>query len=411
MSDRERTGTGSEHPREGGGVTAVGEVPVPIRSRSLSFRRIRAIARKEFLHVLRDPRSLGMAIAIPMLMLVLFGYALTLDVDKVPLVVWDQSRSAASRELISRFDGSPYFSVVDYVVDEAAIDRAVDTRQVMGALVIPYDFAQSVNTGRTAPVQLIVDGSDSNTATIAIGYAEIIVQLYAQETLAAEVGRLTGQRLVVPLDVRPRVWFNADLQSRNYIVPGLIAVIMMVIAALLTSLTVAREWERGTMEQLIATPVKGPELILGKLVPYFVIGMVDVGLAVIMGEVLFQVPLRGNVALLFILSTIFLVGALAMGMTISIVTKSQLLASQLAMVATFLPAFLLSGFMFSIQNMPHVIQLVTYIVPARYFVAILKGIYLKGVGLEVLIGQAGLLTIYGVFMVFMANLRFKKKLT
>jgi ABC-2 type transport system permease protein len=212
------------------------------------------------------------------------------------------------------------------------------------------------------------------------------------------------------LDVRPRVWFNEDLESKNYIIPGLIAVIMMVIAALLTSLTVAREWERGTMEQLISTPVKKQELILGKLLPYFAIGMFDVILAVVMGEFLFEVPLRGNVALLFAMAAIFLAGALSLGMFISIVTKSQLLASQLAMVTTFLPAFLLSGFMYAISNMPKMIQVMTHLIPARYFVALLKGIYLKGIGLNILYMEAGLLSLFGVLMFALANVKFKKKL-
>jgi ABC-2 type transport system permease protein len=376
----------------------------------MSLGRIRAVARKEFLHVVRDPRSLGMAVAIPMLMLLLFGYALTLDVDNVPLIVWDQNETPESRELTSRFELSPYFHVCRHIDRPAEIDAAMDRREAMAALVIPRQFAADLAAGRDAAVQWIVDGSDSNTATIAIGYAEVIVQIYAQDIAARQLQRVTGRGLRVPLDVRPRVWFNADLQSRNFIVPGLIAVIMMVIGALLTSLTMAREWERGTMEQLISTPVKGPELILGKLIPYFAIGMLDVLLAVLMGEWLFGVPLRGNVALLFGLSAVFLVGALAMGMTISIVAKSQLLASQVAMVATFLPAFLLSGFMFAIANMPAAIRMITYIVPARYFVVILKGIYLKGVGLEILAGQAALLAAYGTMVTLLAVKRFKKKL-
>jgi ABC-2 type transport system permease protein len=210
--------------------------------------------------------------------------------------------------------------------------------------------------------------------------------------------------------MQPRVWFNADMASKNYIIPGLIAVIMMVIAALLTSLTVAREWERGTMEQLISTPVTGPELILGKLLPYFAIGMFDVLLAVIMGEFLFQVPLRGSVALLFGMAAIFLAGALSLGMVISIVTKSQLLASQLAMVLTFLPSFLLSDFMYAISNMPTPIQMITYLIPARYFVVLLKGIYLKGVGLEILAIEAGLLVLFGAGMLILANVKFRKRL-
>ncbi|HEO70050.1 MAG TPA: ABC transporter permease [Candidatus Hydrogenedentes bacterium] len=372
--------------------------------------RVWAIARKEFIHVLRDPRSLGMAVAIPMLLLLLFGYALTLDVDRVPTVVWDQSQTPASRAMIARFEGSAYFTLVDYATNYSDLERAIDSSRALAALVVPTDFARSMESGHEAPVQLIVDGSDSNTASIAIGYAENVVQDYSQSVMLAQLARKGGRTVQAPLEIRPRVWFNADMESRNYIIPGLIAVIMMVIAALLTSLTVAREWERGTMEQLISTPVKGPELIVGKLLPYFIIGMFDVLLAVLMGEFLFQVPLRGNVALLFAMAAIFLVGALSMGMVISIVTKSQLLASQLAMVATFLPSFLLSGFMYAIGNMPRPIQLLTHLIPARYFVNLLKGIYLKGVGLEVLAGEAGLLAVFGIVMLGLSVVKFKKRL-
>jgi ABC-2 type transport system permease protein len=376
----------------------------------MNLRRVRAVARKEFLHVLRDPRSLLMAIGIPMMMLMLFGYALTLDVDNVPVVVWDQSQTAVSRTLVARLDGSPYFSVIEYVENYRDLEWAIDNRQAMAALVIPAEFAENLAVGRDAPIQFIVDGSDANTATIAIGYAEVITQIFSEEAVNAQLRSRGQPELEIPVDVRSRVWFNADLESRNYIVPGLIAVIMMVISAMLTSLTVAREWERGTMEQLISTPVKGPELIFGKMVPYFTVGMLDVLLAVLMGEFLFKVPLRGNVALLFGVAAMFMTGALAMGMVISIVTKSQLLASQVAMVSTFLPSFVMSGFMFAIANMPKPIQIVTYIVPARYFVALLKGIYLKGVGLEILIGEAALLAAYGTVMIALANLKFKKKL-
>jgi len=376
----------------------------------MKTRRVWAVARKEFIHIVRDPRSLGMAVAIPMLLLILFGYALTLDVDNVPVVIWDQSESHASREFISGFEASSYFSVRGQVRNYPELERAVDSSTALVALVIPTDFARSIDSGRAASVQVIVDGSDSNTATIAIGYADAVARTYSENVALREIQRTGGRVLHAPIDFRPRAWFNADMESKNYIIPGLIAVIMMVIAALLTSLTVAREWERGTMEQLISTPVKGRELILGKLLPYFAIGMFDVLLAVLMGEFLFQVPLRGSAALLFGMAAIFLAGALSLGMVISIVTKSQLLASQLAMVLTFLPSFLLSGFMYAISNMPKPIQLITYVIPARYFVTLLKGIYLKGVGLEILAVEAGLLTIFGVLVVILANVKFKKKL-
>ncbi len=376
----------------------------------MRLMRIWAMARKEFIHIFRDPRSLGMGIAIPMIMLILFGYALTLDVDKVPLVIWDQNRSQTSREFVSHFLGSRYFSLQGHVDNYRELERAIDSRRALLSLVIPPDFAGRISSGRKATVQLIADGSDSNTATIAIGYAEGIVAAFSQDIFLREFRRQGGGSFSRPVDLRPRVWFNADLESRNYIIPGLIAVIMMVIAALLTSLTVAREWEQGTMEQLISTPVKAPELIIGKLIPYFSIGMFDVLLAVLMGEFLFQVPLRGNAALIFGQAAIFLVGTLSLGMLISIVTRNQLLASQLALVLTFLPAFLLSGFAYPIRSMPLALQYITYLIPAKYFVTLLKGIYLKGVGPKVLFVEGIFLAIFGLVMFALANKKFKKKL-
>jgi ABC-2 type transport system permease protein len=290
------------------------------------------------------------------------------------------------------------------------VEREIDSGRALVALVISADFAERIEAGRPTPVQAVVDGSDPNTATIAMGYLDVVAFTYSQDVALREIRRATGQVVHPPVDLRVRAWFNADLESKNYIIPGLIAVIMMVIAALLTSLTVAREWEQGTMEQLIATPVRGNELILGKLLPYFAIGMLDVALAVLMGEFLFEVPLRGSIALLFAMATIFLAGALSLGMVISILTRGQLLASQLAMVLTFLPSFLLSGFMYAVSNMPPPIQAITHLIPASYFVTMLKGIYLKGVGLEILAMEAGLLVVFGFALVLLAKRRFRKKL-
>ena len=376
----------------------------------MNLVRVWAVSRKEYIHILRDPRSLGMAIAIPMLLLVLFGYALTLDVDHVPLIVWDQSQTPASRVFLERFTASRYFSLRAYSSNYRDIERAIDNEDALVGLVIPRDFAERTASLTTVRVQALVDGSDSNTATIALGYVEAISMNYSKDILLEQMRRLSGRTVEEAVDFQPRVWFNADLESKNYIIPGLIAVIMMVIAALLTSLTISKEWEQGTMEQLISTPVKGHELILGKLFPYFTIGMLDVVLAVLMGEFLFHVPLRGNVGLLFGSSGIFLAGALSLGIVISIVAKSQLLASQMAMILTFLPSFLLSGFMYDIGNMPRGVQFVTYLIPARYFVRILKGIYLKGVGLEVLAPEFALLAAFSVIMVFIAIIKFKKRL-
>lgn len=351
-----------------------------------------------------------MGIFIPVLLILLFGYALTLDVDKVPLVVWDQSESPASREFISRFSGSRYFDIKAFTDNYQFVEREIDSREALAGLIIPRNFAQQIGSGRLVKVQWIVDGSDSNTATIATGYAETLTQGYSEKILFREIQRITNRVADSPLDFRARVWFNSDLESKNYIIPGLIAVIMMVIAALLTSLTIPREWETGTMEQLISTPLKKSELILGKLFPYFTIGMLDVLLAVLMGEFLFHVPFRGSLALLFAMASNFLVGALSMGLLIGIATKNQLLANQLALITTFIPAFVLSGFAFPISNMPPVIVGITYLIPAQYLVTLLKGIYLKGVGLEVLYLEAMLLSLFAVVMIGLAHVKFKKKL-
>ncbi|KYZ76637.1 hypothetical protein AXX12_09435 [Anaerosporomusa subterranea] len=376
----------------------------------MNMHRVVAIISKEFIHIIRDPRSLGMAIAMPILLIFLFGSSLSLDVDNVPLVVWDQNRTNESREFIGRFTASRYFGLSGYVTTYHEIEQAIDRREAILALVIPADFSRKLESGQSSDVQLIVDGSDANTATIAIGYAQMITDGYSSSLLIKTAQTRGAKTASIPLEAKPRVWFNQNMQAKNYIIPGLIAVIMMVIAALLTSLTIAREWENGTMEQLLTTPIKPIELIAGKLTPYFLIGMLDVLLAVLMGQYLFEVPLRGNAALVFGMSAIFLPGSLTMGLLISIMTRSQLLASQLAMVLTFLPSFLLSGFMYSIANMPTAIQGLTYLVPSRFFVAILKNIYLKGAGIAIILSEAAVLLIFAVVLIIVANIKLKKRL-
>jgi len=376
----------------------------------MKARRLLAVSRKEFLHVRRDSRSLGLGIAIPVVLLLLFGYVLTLDVDRVPLAVWDRSRAPESRELVSRFEGSRYFQVALRAGGYPELEEAIDDGRVLAALVIPEEFSGRIRSDRPSTVQLLLDASEANTATIALGYAEAVVSGYSAD-LEVRWARAKGlQGIRPPLDVRPRVWFNTDLESRNFIIPGLISVIMMIIAALLTSLTVAREWEQGTMEQLIATPVTATELILGKLLPYFVIGMTDLAVAVAMGKYLFHVPLRGSLPLLFGIAAVFLVGALSLGMLFSVAARSQLPASQMAMAFTFLPSYLLSGFVFSIDSMPRVVRAVTYLVPSRYFVKGIKGIYLKGAGPGTLAVDAALLLVFAAATVLAATRMFRKKL-
>ncbi len=377
----------------------------------MNFRRLKTIAKKEFLHVLRDPRSLMMGIGMPMMLLFLFGYALTLDVDRVPLALWDQSQTVESREFASRFSGSRYFNLRVRANNYQQIEVAIDRREALIALVIPPDFSRKLSQGNTAVVQTIVDGSDPNTATIALGYAEATALAFSRQVAVSQMQR-AGLKLKLPaLDLRPRVWFNTDMVSRNYIFPGLIAVVMMIMAAILTSLCIAREWEAGTMEQLLVTPVTGTELIFGKLAPYFCIGILDLILCVGVGEFVFDVPLRGSLWLLAPLSMLFLFGALSFGMLLSIITKSQLLASQLGIVTTILPAFLLSGFIFPIENMPLPIQTVTHIISARYFVFILRGIYLKDVGIGVMWPEVLFLAAFGVIVITAAIVKFKKKIS
>ena len=272
----------------------------------MKFKRVSAIARKEFLHVVRDWRSLGIGIAIPVVMLFLFGYALTLDVDRVPLIVWDQSQTPSSRAFVGGFSASRYFEVVGNTVGYREIERAMDSRRAVIALVLPVDFARRVASGRGVSVQAILDGSDSNVASFALGYAEAVTRSFSDQVTMDVLARSGQPPPARGLVLEPRVWFNTDMESRNYIFPGLIAIVMMVIAALLTSLTFAREWEGGTMEQLIATPVTGAELMLGKLIPYFAIGMLDLVLSVLVGEFVFAIPLRGQVWLIFAISAIFL---------------------------------------------------------------------------------------------------------
>jgi ABC-2 type transport system permease protein len=370
-------------------------------------RRLIAIARKEFLHVVRDWRSLVLAIAIPMLLIALFGYALTMDLKQVPTAVWDQSQSPESRRLISLFDGSAYFAVNHFTDSYRRLGNLLDAGTVMVALVIPSDFAARVRGGRPATIQALIDGAEANNATLAVGYLEAIARIFGTGTGVAAMNRsdLPGQ-----VHMEARSWYNPDMDSRNVIIPGIIALVMVVIAAMLTSITVAREWETGSMEQLISTPIRVPELVLGKVVPYFVIGLTDVAIAVVMGRWIFGVPLRGSTALLFVCASIFLTGALFLGLLLSIVLKSQVLANQIALFTGYLPTLMLSGFIFGIYNMPAAIQVLTFIVPARYFIAILRRIFLKGVGLEVIGLNAALLTIYAALMVLLCLRKMKLKL-
>jgi len=351
-----------------------------------------------------------LALAVPVVLLLLFGYALRLDVDRIPMLVRDADDSPQSRELIARFAGSRFFDVLGTVEDEARIAREMDRNRCLMALVIPPDYSRRWLRGERASIQLLFDGSDSNTASIALGYAETVLRTYAGEWQVSVLRRATGRQMKPPLDPRVRIWYNSELRSRNYIVPGLIAIILMIIAALLTSLTLAREWEMGTMEQLLSTPVRASEIVLGKMLAFFGIGLLDMLIVLVVGVVFFRVPLRGDPLLVFLMGGLFLFGALGWGLFISALVRSQVLAYQLGVITSFLPAFLLSGFIFAIENMPPVVRALTYLVPARYFIVILRGLFLKGIGLEWLVGEALFLIGYAGAVFALATRRVRRGL-
>jgi drug efflux transport system permease protein len=377
----------------------------------MSYRRLRAIFIKELHHITRDSRSLTMALAVPVMMLLLYGYALSLDVDRVPTLVYDQDGTEASRELIQQFQGSRFFDIRGIVNAYAPIERGIDSNRILMGVTIPRDYGKLTGSGHEAPVQILLDGSDSNTASIVLGYAENVVRSYSLQLRSEMQNRRGGGALSgPPVDAQLRVWYNSSLESKNYVVPGLIAVILQIIAALLTSLTIAREREMGTMEQLLSTPLRPMEMVLGKMLAYFVVGVADAAMAVLVSLIVFQVPLRGSSLLMGASLALFLVGVLFWGIFVSAVSKTQLQAYQMGILSSFLPAFLLSGFVYEIHTMPWIIQVITHIIPARYVVTIMKGIFLKGVGIEVLWGELGFLALYAAIIFLLAVRKVNQKL-
>jgi ABC-2 type transport system permease protein len=330
--------------------------------------------------------------------LILFGSTLSYDVRNIPLAVWDQDHTPASRTLISAFQGSPYYRIVAIREGYPDLIRDLDRGKVLVVMIIPPDFAKRLSRVQEAQVQFILDGTDSTTAGISLGYIQGIMERHNLSIQRNKAQRGGG----LPLDLAIRVWFNPEMESRNFIVPGLIAVILMIIAALLTSLTLAREWESGTMETLLSLPLRPIEVVVGKIIPYFVIGMINVTVLLLASRFIFQIPIRGSITLLYLFATIFTVGVLGLGIFISGVAKRQTLATQLAFITTMLPTMLLSGFIFPIRNMPLILQGVSYLVPARYLIRALKGIFLKGIGISVLYPSLLLLTAFACFIVWLA---------
>jgi ABC-2 type transport system permease protein len=370
----------------------------------LSWGRLLAVARKEAIQLRRDPRSLAMAFLVPAAMIVFFGYVISFDVKDIRFAVLDQDHSMRSRALVEAFEATGRFRLSASLERLADVDALMERGNTRLVLVIPPGFQRDIESGGTAPVQAIVDGADANTASVAMNYASAIVTAYSARLLVQQGPRRP------PVETASRVWYNESLDSASMIVPGLVAVIMMIIAAMLTALTIAREWERGTMEQLAATPVHRLEVIGGKLLPYLGIGLIDVTAAVALGLLVFQVPFRGNPLLLFGMATLFLLGSLGLGIFVSAAVKSQLLATQAAMLATYLPSVLLSGLMFDLQAMPLALRAISTLVPARYFVVVLRGVFLKGIGLSILWPQALAMVLYAVAGLGLAVHAFRKEI-
>ena len=381
------------------------------------WKRIREIVRKEFRQVLRDPRLRTVLFIPPLVQLIVFGYAVNLDVELARLAWVDQDRSPASRELLARFEGSGRFAVVAAPANESEVQDALDHGRVQGVVQVLPGFARDLERGRTARVQILVDGTNSNTASLVGSYAGQVVAEYAAAVSGAQHNaRLLGRGIVQPanfavpqVDVRSRVWFNPDLKSRNYFVPGVIANIIMLVTLMLTALAIVREKEIGTMEQLMVTPIRPVELMIGKTLPFALIGILDVALITTAALVLFRIPFRGSAALLFGSALLFLLTTLGAGLFVSTISHTQ----QQAMMGTFffaIPAFMLSGFAFPIRNMPPLVQYITYLNPLRYFLEIVRGIFLRGVGAEVLWPQMAALGAYGVAVLGLSAARFRKRL-
>ncbi len=374
------------------------------------IERIKHMLIKEFIQIFRDPRMKGVIFLMPVIQLLVFGYAVTTDVNHVATAVYDLDNSEASRELVARFVKSGYFDIAAYAANPAHVRDLIDRGIVRAVLQMNRGFEDDLRAGRTATLQLIVDGTDSNTAGIVLNYSAKIAGEYSQKILLTRLGRLKGASAIpAGVTLRTRAWFNENLESRNFYVPGVIAIIVMLITLMLTSMAVVREKEIGTMEQIMVTPITPAEFILGKTIPFALIGFADVILITVLGVFWFEVPIRGSLLMLFIATALYLMTTLGVGLLISTVSQTQ----QQAMMSTFFfyfPAVLLSGFMFPIANMPVAIQWLTYLNPLRYFLVIVRGIFLKGVGPAVLWPQMFALTVMGLAILWLASKRFKKTL-
>jgi len=363
-----------------------------------------AVGHKELRQIVRDRRTLGILLFVPALILLIYGYALNFDLRSIPLAVQDRDGSRESRQLIAAFVNSTYFSLVTYVHTDADIDVLIDRNQVRAALVVPTDFGARVAGRRPTTVQVIIDGDNANTATTVMGYAQAITAEVSAAFSSKGVVRVASPLLTL----EPRIWYNPQLRSTLFLVPGLIAFIAMITAVVSTALSVVREKERGTMEQIQMSPLSPVAFVAGKVLPYFGLSFLSALLVIFAAMALFELPMRGSWLLLCVSIAVFQVGALAQGLLISTIAQTQQVAFQAALLSSFLPTFILSGFVFPISSMPTAIQLVTYIVPARYFLVALRSVVLKGAGLDAFAPELGALALFGVVVLGLASFRLSR---
>ena len=375
------------------------------------MRQIYHIIIKEFLHLRRDRKMLAISILAPVIQLILLGYAATTDVKDIPMLVLDQDKSSVSREFINLFVNSGYFVLTQQVNSPDKIDQYIEDGEVWIALVIPSDFSANMLAGRQTTVQLIADGSDANSANIGIGYVSQIIATYSRSLMRTIETQTRGRLTFAHVNPEVRVWYNPELKSRNFMVPGVLALVLMIITMTLTSLGIVKEKEIGTLEQLMVTPIKPYQLIIGKLLPFVIIAAVDILLVITVAYWWFGIPLRGSFFLLLSLSGLFVLTTLGLGLFVSTVSKTQQQAMMTAQFFFFMPFIFFSGFTFPIENMPQVIQYITYAIPLRYYIVIVRGLFLKGVGIAELWTQAAALLAFGVVILTLSVLRFKKKLS
>lgn len=373
----------------------------------MTFERLRHMIRKEFIQVFRNSKMRAIVLVMPLVQSMVFGYAVTTDVRQVETAIYDQDQTPESRDLVDRFVHSGYFLVKTRINSDREIDELIDYGKVAAIIRIPPDFSDNIAAGTTATVQIIVDGTDSNTAGVVLNYAGNIVRSDALELLQKRTGNFGKE--TVGVNLQTRAWFNENLTSRNFYVPGVIAVIVMLVTLLLTSMSVVREKEMGTMEQIVVTPITPLEFILGKTMPSIILGFVNMIFVTLISVFWFDIPVRGSILTLFVANGFYLMTTIGIGLIISTLSETQ----QQAMMSTFffyLPAVLLSGFMFPIANMPEVVQAVTYLNPLRYFLVIIRGIFLKGVGVAILWPQIMALLLLGILVLTLAVKKFRKNL-